>query len=283
MVEEGRTTGHKKIMFRTMDIRVGGRVTKKLMRLLDGERARYALSEGEATYWLEGSFGGWRQGEPVEGLEGFPFLVPCEPTKIVALARNYRGHAEEMGTAPPEEPIIFLKPPSSLLAHGAKIVLPRLAQRVDYEGELAVVMGRRAKRVRPTEAADYILGLTCANDVTARDLQEMDGQWTRSKGFDTFCPLGPYLALDLAPGDLLLRTWLNGELRQEARTREMIFDVGEILAYISAVMALEPGDVILTGTPEGVGPLKAGDVVEVEIEGIGTLRNSVVLEGSGED
>jgi len=146
-----------------------------------------------------------------------------------------------------------------------------------------MVIGRRAKRVRPPEAGDYILGLTCANDVTARDLQRMDAQWTRGKGFDTFCPLGPHLALDLEPGDLLLRTWLNGELRQEARTREMIFDVGEILAYISTVMTLEPGDVILTGTPEGVGQLKSGDVVEVEIEGIGTLRNSVVSGDSGED
>jgi len=258
-------------------------MVRRLMRLLDGGRARYAVSEGEEAYWLEGSVGGWRRGEPVEGWEEFPLLVPCEPTKIVALARNYSGHAREMGTPLPKEPIIFLKPPSSLLAHGAKIVLPRLAERVDYEGELAVVIGRRAKRVGPTEAGDHILGLTCANDVTARDLQKMDDQWTRGKGFDTFCPLGPYLAIDLDPGDLLLRTRLNGELRQEARTGEMIFHVGEILAYISAVMTLEPGDVILTGTPEGVGQLKPGDVVEVEIEGIGALRNSVVSEGSGED
>jgi len=258
-------------------------MARRLMRLLDGERPRYAMSEGEEAYWLEGSFGRWRRAGPVEGLEEFPLLVPCEPTKIVALALNYGGHAEEVGTPLADEPIIFLKPASSLLAHGAKIVLPRLAQRVDYEGELAMVIGRRAKRVRPPEAGDYILGLTCANDVTARDLQKMDAQWTRGKGFDTFCPLGPHLALDLDPGDLLLRTWLNGELRQEARTREMIFDVGEILAYISTVMTLEPGDVILTGTPEGVGQLKSGDVVEVEIEGIGTLRNSVVSGDSGED
>ena len=258
-------------------------MARRLMRLLDGEEPRYAVREGEEAYWLEGSFGEWRRGEQVEGWEEFPLLVPCEPTKIVALARNYSSHAEEMGTPLPVKPIIFLKPPSSLLAHGATIVLPRLAQRVDYEGELAIVIGRRAKRVRPAEAGDCILGLTCANDVTARDLQKMDDQWTRGKGFDTFCPLGPYLALDLDPGDLLLRTWLNGELRQEARTREMIFDVGEIVAYISAVMTLEPGDVILTGTPEGVGQLKPGDVVEVEIEGIGALRNSVVREDSGED
>lgn len=253
------------------------------MRLLDGEGPRYAMSEGEEAHWLEGSFGRWRRGEPVEGWQGFPLLVPCEPTKVLALALNYGSHAEEMGTPLPVEPIIFLKPPSALLMHGAKIVFPQLAKRVDYEGELAVVIGRRAKKVRPTEAGDYILGLTCANDVTARDLQKTDAQWTRGKGFDTFCPLGPHLALDLDPGGLLLRTWLNGELRQEASTREMIFDVGEILAYISAVMTLEPGDVILTGTPKGVGQLKPGDVVEVEIEGIGTLRNSVVPEGSGED
>jgi len=258
-------------------------MARRLMRLLDGERARYAMREGEESYWLEGPFGQWRRGAPVGGWEGFPLLVPCEPTKIVALARNYVSHAREMGTPPPDEPIIFLKPPSSLLAQGGKIVFPRLAERVDYEGELAVVVGRRAKRVRAAEASDYILGLTCANDVTARDLQKMDAQWTRCKGFDTFCPLGPHLAIDLDPGDLLLRTWLNGELRQEARTREMIFDVGEVVAYISAVMTLEPGDVILTGTPEGVGPLKPGDVVDVEIEGIGILRNSVVQEGSRED
>ena len=256
---------------------------RRLMQLLEGERLRYAVSEGEEAHWLEGSFGRWRRGGPVEGLERFSLLVPCEPTKIVALGRNYSSHAQEVGTSAPEEPIIFLKPPSSLLAHGARIVLPRLAQRVDYEGELAVVIGRKAKRVRAAEAGDYILGLTCGNDVTARDLQEMDGQWTRSKGFDTFCPLGSHLALDLDPGDLLLRTWLNGELRQEARTREMIFDVGEVLAYISAVMTLEPGDVILTGTPKGVGQLKPGDAVEVEIEGIGSLRNSVVREGYGEE
>ncbi len=256
---------------------------RRLMRLLHGEQPRYAVTEGEEAYWLEGSFDRWRRGGRIEGWRGFSPVVPCEPTKIVALACNYGGHAEEMGTPLPDEPIIFLKPSSSLLADGGEIVLPRLAQRVDYEGELAVVIGRRAKRVRPTEAEDYILGLTCANDVTARDLQKMDAQWTRGKGFDTFCPLGPYLVLGLHPRDLLLRTWLNGELRQEARTREMIFDVGEILAYISAVMTLEPGDVILTGTPQGVGSLKPGDVVEVEIEGIGTLRNSVVSEGSGED
>lgn len=253
-------------------------MAKRLMRLLDGERPRYAVREGREGYWLEGSLDRWRRGERIKGLEEFPLLVPCEPTKIVALALNYGRHAQEVGTPLPEEPIIFLKPPSALLAHEGKIVLPRLAQRVDYEGELAVVIGRRAKRVRPTEAGDYILGFTCANDVTARDLQKMDAQWTRAKGFDTFCPLGPYLAIDLDPGGLLLRTWLNGELRQEARTREMILDVGGILAYISAVMTLEPGDVILTGTPQGVGELKPGDVVEVEIEGIGTLRNRVVPE-----
>lgn len=253
------------------------------MRLLGGERPRYAMVEGEKGYWLEGAFGRWRRGGRVEGLDEFPLLVPCEPTKIVALGLNYGSHAEEVGRDLPKEPIIFLKPPSSLLADGGEIIVPRLAQRVDYEGELAMVMGRRAKRVRATEAQDHILGLTCANDVTARDLQRMDAQWTRGKGFDTFCPLGPHLALDLDAGDLLLRTWLNGQLRQEARTREMIFDVGEILAYISAVMTLEPGDVILTGTPMGVGQLKPGDLVEVEIEGIGTLRNSVISEASGED
>jgi len=258
-------------------------MARRLMRLLDGEEPRYAVSEGEEAYWLEGSFGRWRRGERIEGLEGFPLLVPCEPTKVVALARNYGSHAQEMGTPLPDEPIIFLKPPNSLLADGGEIVLPHLAQRVDYEGELAVVIGRRAKRVRPQEAGDYILGLTCANDITARDLQQRDDQWARSKGFDTFCPLGPHVAMNLDPGDLLLRTWLNGELRQEARTKEMAFDVGEILAYISAVMTLEPGDVILTGTPEGVGSLRPGDMVEVEIEGIGRLRNYVVSEGSEED
>ena len=248
------------------------------MRLLDGGRVRYAVSEGEEAYWLEGSVGGWRRGEPVEGWEEFPLLAPCEPTKIVALARNYSGHAREMGTPLPKEPIIFLKPPSSLLADGAKIVLPRLAERVDYEGELAVVIGSKAKDVPEDKATDYVLGYTCFNDVSERHNQKEDGQWTRAKGYDTFAPLGSWIETEVDPGDLRLETYLNGKLRQFASTNDLIFGVSTLINFISSVMTLLPGDVIATGTPSGIGPMSPGDIVEVRIERVGSLRNFVAAQ-----
>lgn len=202
-------------------------------------------------------------------------LPPAAPTKIVAVGRNYAEHAKELGNVAPEEPILFLKPPSGLLPHGGTIVRPAVSERVDFEGELALVVGKRGRNVPAAQWRDYIRGFTCANDVTARDLQRKDVQFTRGKGFDTFCPLGPCLETDLDPANLRLITRVNGEVRQDGKTSDMVFGCAVLIEYISSVMTLEPGDVILTGTPSGVGPLQAGDVVEVEIEGIGTLRNDV--------
>jgi 2-keto-4-pentenoate hydratase/2-oxohepta-3-ene-1,7-dioic acid hydratase in catechol pathway len=197
------------------------------------------------------------------------------PSKIVAVGRNYADHAKELGNEPPSEPIIFLKPPSALLPHEGKIVRPPQSQRVDYEGELAMVIGKRARNVSADRWRDFVRGFTCANDVTARDLQKKDVQFTRGKSFDTFCPLGPHIETDLDPADLSLVTRVNGEVKQNGRTSKMIFPCSVIVEFITSVMTLEPGDVILTGTPSGVGPLQSGDTVEVEIEGIGTLRNHV--------
>src|SRR5580658_1179388 len=213
--------------------------------------------------------------------DGARLLPPCVPSKIVCVGRNYAEHAKELGNEVPAEPTIFLKPPSSLIASGDVIVYPRLSQRLDYEGELGVVIGRRARNVKSSDAAAYILGYTCVNDVTARDLQRKDGQWTRGKGFDTFCPVGPYIVPrdEVILKDLHVRTLVDGELKQDAGIREMIFSVNDIIAYISAFMTLEPGDLIATGTPSGVGPLQPGSRVRVEIEGVGVLENPVVSEG----
>jgi 2-keto-4-pentenoate hydratase/2-oxohepta-3-ene-1,7-dioic acid hydratase in catechol pathway len=197
------------------------------------------------------------------------------PSKIVAVGRNYAEHAKELGNEAPSEPIIFLKPPSALLAHEGKIVRPPQSQRVDYEGELAMVIGKRARNVRADRWRDFVRGFTCANDVTARDLQKKDVQFTRAKSFDTFCPLGPHIETDLDPADLSLVTRVNGQVKQNGRTIMMVFPCPVIVEFITSVMTLEPGDVILTGTPAGVGPLQSGDTVEVEIQGIGTLRNHV--------
>ena len=216
-------------------------------------------------------------GPPVATLDRVQLLAPCEPSKIIAVGLNYAAHASEHGFQAPEEPIFFLKPPSAVIGPGAAIVYPEhLSEHVEHESELAAVIGRRASRVSPAEALDYVLGFTCANDVTARDLQRRDGQWTRSKSFDTFCPLGPWIETDLDITDLQITCHVNGELRQSSRTSHMLFGVAELVARASAVMTLQPGDVILTGTPDGVNSLCVGDRVVVEIEGIGRLENKVV-------
>ena len=203
------------------------------------------------------------------------FLQKQPPTKIVAVGRNYADHAKELGNDTPAEPIIFLKPPSALLAHEGKIVRPPQSERVDYEGELVIVIGSRAKNVRADRWRDVVKGFTCGNDVTARDLQKKDVQFTRAKGFDTFCALGPCIETDLDPSDLSLVTRVNGQVKQNGRTSQMVFSCGAIVEFVTSVMTLEPGDVIFTGTPSGVGPLSSGDTVEVEIQGIGILRNHV--------
>ncbi|MCO6007457.1 fumarylacetoacetate hydrolase family protein [Actinoallomurus purpureus] len=202
--------------------------------------------------------------------------APILPSKVVAIGKNYAEHAREMGGEPPAEPVLFMKPSTAVIGHRETIAYPSLSERVDFEGELAVVIGRLCRDVPASRAADVILGYTCANDVTARDLQQRDGQWTRGKGFDTFCPLGPWIETDLDPSDLAITTTVNGETRQSSRTKELLHGVPTLIEYVTQVMTLLPGDVILTGTPEGVGPLEVDDEVSVTIENIGTLSNTVV-------
>lgn len=202
--------------------------------------------------------------------------IDLVPSKIIGIGVNYRAHALEMGKALPEEPLMFLKPRSALLPEGFPIERPAGYDSVDYEGELGVVIGQRARRVSRERALDMVLGYTCVNDVTVRDLQKKDGQWSRAKGFDTFCPLGPKIVAGLDPRNLRILTRVNGAVRQDSTTADMIFDVAALIAFISAHMTLEVGDVISTGTPAGVGNLEPGDLVEVEIEGIGILKNPVV-------
>jgi 2-keto-4-pentenoate hydratase/2-oxohepta-3-ene-1,7-dioic acid hydratase in catechol pathway len=205
-------------------------------------------------------------------------LAPVLPSKVVAVGRNYAEHARELGNEVPPTPVLFLKPSTSVVGPGDPIVRPEGVGRVDFEGELAVVVGKLVRRLAPVDAIQAVLGFTCANDVTARDLQRADDQWTRAKGFDTFCPLGPWIETDLDSSDLALHTLVNGEVRQHARTSQLEHGVADLLAFVSRVMTLLPGDVLLTGTPAGVGPLEPGDRVEVEVEGVGVLANEVVAE-----
>jgi 2-keto-4-pentenoate hydratase/2-oxohepta-3-ene-1,7-dioic acid hydratase in catechol pathway len=209
-------------------------------------------------------------------LDSVRLLAPVLPGKIIAIGLNYKAHAAEFNKALPEEPMLFLKPSTSVIGTGEDIVYPsHMSRRVDYEGELAVVMGKVAKGLSAAEAPGYILGYTCFNDVTARDLQGRDIQYTRAKGFDTFAPLGPWVETDLDPLDARIETFLNGEKRQDSSTNDMIFNAFELVSFISNVMTLLPGDIIATGTPSGVGKMKPGDTVEVRIEGIGSLVNRV--------
>ena len=240
---------------------------KPSVGVADGDRiVRYsgsdAMTLGEAT-------------SDSVALADAALLAPVTPSKIVAVGRNYAEHAKELGNEAPSEPIIFLKPPTALLDPNGTIVRPPQSQRVDFEGELAIIIGKSARNIQRDDWRSVVLGFTCANDVTARDLQKKDVQFTRGKSFDTFLPLGPCIETGLDPAALSLRTRVNGQTKQDGNTRDMVFDCGTIIEFITAVMTLNPGDVILTGTPSGVGPLNAGDRVEVEIEGIGVLRNSV--------
>ncbi len=208
-------------------------------------------------------------------LSAVTLLAPVTPSKIICVGRNYRDHAKELGNEVPAEPLLFFKPPSSLLAPGGTVRMPAASARVDYEGELALVIGRRASKLHPEDNwRSFIRGYTIANDVTARDLQKKDGQWTRAKGFDTFCPVGPFLSDEVDPeAGLTVETRVNGELRQQGSTLDFIFSIQQLLVYITAAITLEPGDLLLTGTPAGVGPLSAGDRAEVSITGLGTLAN----------
>jgi 2-keto-4-pentenoate hydratase/2-oxohepta-3-ene-1,7-dioic acid hydratase in catechol pathway len=202
--------------------------------------------------------------------------IDLVPSKIIGIGQNYRAHAAEMGKGVPDEPLMFLKPRSALLSDGGAIERPSGYERVDFEGELGVVIGKQARRVSADRALDHVLGYTCVNDVSCRDLQKKDGQWIRAKGFDTFCPIGPKIVAGLDPTNLKLQTRVNGAIRQDSNTADMIFDVRTLIAFCSRHMTLEVGDVISTGTPSGVGNLAVGDTVEIEIEGIGVLKNTVI-------
>jgi len=234
----------------------------------------YVVEQDGAHRTLEGDlFGEWRAGADVAAPT--TVLAPVFPSKIVCIGLNYKDHAAEQGKPLPAEPLIFLKPSSAIVNPGEPIVLPAGVGRVDYESELAIVIGRRATKVSEADALSHVLGLTCMNDVTARELQKKDGRYTRAKGFDTFAPLGPCITTGLAPDDLAVTGLLNGEVRQQSSTRELIFPVAALIAYISRIMTLLPGDIVSTGTPAGIGPLQAGDEIVVRVQGIGDLRNPV--------
>ncbi len=264
----------------------------RIARFAIGDQVRYGVVDDAQAGREEG-------GGAVAEIDGHPFgtdevkltgasypladvrlLAPVLPSKVVAIGRNYADHARETGSEPPAEPLIFLKPSTAVIGPGDPIVRPaQLSERVDFEGELAVVFGRLCRDVPAARVPEVIFGYTCANDVTARDLQVSDGQWARAKGFDTFCPLGPWIETGLDPADVELTTTVNGEVKQHARTSLLMHDITTLVSYVTAVMTLLPGDVLLTGTPAGIGPLVAGDQVTVQIEGIGSLTNPVTDPG----
>jgi 2-keto-4-pentenoate hydratase/2-oxohepta-3-ene-1,7-dioic acid hydratase in catechol pathway len=231
---------------------------------------------------LEGTpFAEFRRKEALWQTEEVTLLPPVRPGKIICVGRNFAAHAEEHGAEVPQIPLLFFKPPSSVIGPGETILLPPQSNRVEHEAELAAIIGQRGRWIKPEDADDHILGYSAANDVSARDLQRSDNQWTRAKGFDTFCPVGPWIETDLDPADTLITCSVNGQMRQMASTRDMVFTVRQLVAFVSSVMTLEPGDVILTGTPAGVGPLLDGDEVTIEIEGIGKLTNDVKTDQHG--
>lgn len=239
----------------------------RFARLATSDGPRYARLDGDLATMLDAApWLGARSASPTVSSWGpEQLLCPVEPSKIICVGRNYAAHAKELGNDVPAEPLLFFKPPSSLIGPRGTIVLPIQSDRVEHEAELTVVIGTRARNVAVSDAMKHVFGFTAANDVTARDLQRKDGQWTRAKGFDTFCPVGPWIETDVRPGCVRVLCRVNGAERQDGRTSQMVFDVPALIAYVSSVMTLEPGDVILTGTPEGVGPLRAGDVCEIEL------------------
>ena len=237
----------------------------------------YGLLEGEQVREISGApWAQWSQGSRAWPASGVRLVAPVAPSKIVCVGRNYAAHAAELGNEVPKEPLIFLKPPSAIIGPGEAIVLTPQSQKVEHEGELGLIVGRRCRHLKDNEdALSYVLGYTCVNDVTARDLQKSDVQFTRAKGFDTFCPVGPHIETRLDPADVLVEAQVNGTPRQSGRTALMIYPVAFLVRWISRVMTLFPGDLIATGTPAGVGPLVAGDSVEVSVSGVGVLRNPV--------
>jgi len=245
----------------------------------DGKKQKYGWLLEDKVGEISGNpFGRYRRNEALTPRADVNLLAPTEPTKIICVGRNYVEHAKELGNEVPKVPLLFMKPPSSVIASGETILLPPQSAQIEHEAELVVVVGKRGRHIKAENAKKHILGYTIGNDVTARDLQKSDGQWTRAKGFDTFCPFGPWIDTDFDPSDAVITCRVNGQMRQMASTRDMVFNVGVLIAYISSIMTLEPGDLIFTGTPSGVGELKDGDEVSVEIEGLGIIKNKVQAE-----
>lgn len=250
----------------------------KIARFETSNGARHAgiVNGGTIREINGGIFPGYDVTHKTHALAEVKLLPPCEPTKIVAIGLNYKDHAVEMKMSPPDEPLMFLKPSTAVIAHEEDVIYPDyMSSHVDYEGELAIVIGKEAKWISEDSFEDYVLGYTILNDISARDLQAKDGQFTRAKGFDTFAPVGPWIETELDPASLSVKTSVNGEIKQNSNTERMIFPVPRILAFITRVMTLLPGDIVTTGTPGGIGSIQKGDTMEVEIEGIGTLRNYV--------
>ncbi len=260
--------------------KIGAEKAMRLTRFSDQDhKPGWGWISGNKIGILEGDpFGVFRRLKATLNLDEVNLLPPIQPGKVIGIGRNYAEHARERGVEVPAIPLFFLKPPTSIIASGEPIVLPPQSSRVEHEVELGVVIGKTGRWIDPDQAGSHVFGYTVANDVTARDLQQVDGQWTRAKGFDTFCPLGPWVDTDFDPSDAMISCRVNGELRQMSSTHEMIFPVTQLVAYLSSIMTLLPGDVILTGTPAGIGPLIAGDVLETSIDGLGTLRNPVISQ-----
>jgi len=248
----------------------------RLYRIEHDGQPRYVVERDGRWRLVDGDiFGAFEEGAEIQS-EGARLLAPVQPSKIVCVGLNYKDHAAEQGKALPDEPLIFIKPSTAVIGPGFPIEVPLWAGRVDHEAEMGIVIGKRAFGVPMNRASEYILGLIAVNDVTARELQSRDGQYTRAKGFDTFAPIGPAIAVGLDGRDLRVRGYVNGDVRQDSRTRELIFTIPEMVQFVTSVMTLLPGDIISTGTPSGVGPIRPGDQVSVQVEGVGTLTNPVV-------
>lgn len=251
----------------------------KIARFMYQDQLRYGSVEDDGVSLIAGNiFDKYQVTSHKIPLDEVKLLAPCEPSKVVCVGLNYRDHAREMNEPLPEEPVLFIKPSSAVIGPKDDIIYPAMSRQVDYEAELAVIIGQETKNIRAEEAKDYILGYTCANDVTARDLQKIDGQWTRAKSFDTFLPLGPYITTGIDPDNLKIELFLNGNCRQSSCTSELIFNCAALVSFISQVMTLYPGDVVITGTPSGIGPMVAGDSVKVAIEKLGIIENKVVRD-----
>jgi 2-keto-4-pentenoate hydratase/2-oxohepta-3-ene-1,7-dioic acid hydratase in catechol pathway len=251
----------------------------KIVRFYEGNLIKWGVMEEDSIREMDGDpFSHFNLTSKIKDFHGVRLLPPCLPSKIVALGVNYRDHAEEMKSTVPSKPLLFLKPSTSVIGPGEAIVYPRMSKRVDYEAELALIIRKKAKSVPLERTAEYILGYTCFNDVTARDLQPKDGQWTMAKGFDTFAPIGPWVVTGIDPQHLEISSFVNGERRQHSNTEHLVFGPYYLVSFISHIMTLLPGDVIATGTPSGVGPMAIGDKIDIRIEGIGTLSNAVVAE-----